>query len=302
MKNSKQEDIVNIKQLRLALDNVQAYVYIKDKDSVYLYANQLTQELFGIINEEVVGFRDKDFFPTETVNKLRQIDLKVLAGHSSEEEIVIDYPDLGKRHYLEVKTPIYNDDKTEIIALLGISTDITKQKQLEEQVRQLAITDHLTNLANRRQLFTQLEQAYNRSRRHNTFAALCYLDLDGFKEINDQHGHQIGDDLLVEIANRLVSEVRDIDTVARLGGDEFVILIEDIGKDFDSANNAVIGFKQKLQQIIDEPYLIDGNPISISASIGYELFNGANEARSYNQILDVADSRMYEEKKQRKRR
>lgn len=288
--------IDDIEQLRIALDNVPVYVYIKDKESRYLYANKLTLKLFGCSSEELTGRGDSYFFPPDTVLRLREVDLRVLNGESTQEEIVVTESN-GEQHvYLEVKTPVYEKPGSEtIVALLGISTDITLQKQMEKVIRQLALTDPLTNLPNRRRLFERIAQALQRSKRYNTFGAILFIDLNEFKQVNDTYGHEKGDQLLIAIANRLQKQVREIDTIARIGGDEFVLLLEEIGSEEFQALEYVSDITERIEKVLSHEYTLGEVKLLISASIGIQLFLG--DTLSASELVSKADADMYKKKR-----
>jgi len=127
-----------IQHLREAMEHVPAYVYMKDSQFRYVYANRLTLELFGCSSEELVGVDDTRFFPPDTVKRLREVDLRVIAGEQTSEEIDVVGASANRRVYLEVKTPIYVEPERKTIwGLLGISTDITDRKRAEEEQNKL---------------------------------------------------------------------------------------------------------------------------------------------------------------------
>lgn len=182
-------------------------------------------------------------------------------------------------------------------------TNITERKQMEEQVRQLAFYDPLTKLPNRRLLNDRLNQAMAVGKRSRRYGAVMILDLDNFKPLNDTHGHLAGDLLLIEVARRLTSCVRGMDTVARFGGDEFVVMLSELNTDkaVSMSQSGIIA--EKIRISLSEPYLLtvthDAKPdITVahrcSASIGVVVFIG-NEA-SQDDILTGADTAMYQAK------
>ena len=178
---------------------------------------------------------------------------------------------------------------------VGAFSDISVLKEHEADLDRIAHYDMLTSVPNRRLLGDRLDQAIARARRLGKNLAVCYLDLDGFKPVNDQFGHQGGDLLLVEIARRLLAMSRGDDTVARLGGDEFVLLWNDIDAEADCL--------QSLDRILTEvsaPMVIDGVPISVSASIGVTLYPEDNV--DADSLLRHADHAMYSAKQLGKNR
>ena len=174
--------------------------------------------------------------------------------------------------------------------------DITKRKQAEAQLLRNACHDPLTALPNRVLFIDRLRQTIERSRRRNDYNfAVLFLDLDGFKQINDRFGHSIGDDFLVAIARRLESCLRSGDTVARFGGDEFAVLLEDI-KDVTDATNVA----KRILETLSLPLKLNGNQIIPTASIGIALSSHGYE-EPQNLIRD-ADIAMYRAKRQGKAR
>ncbi len=182
----------------------------------------------------------------------------------------------------------------QITNYVGALVDITAHKAAERKIEHLAFHDHLTELPNRRLLLDRLEQALAGSVRSERKGALLFLDLDNFKVLNDTSGHDVGDKLLVEVARRLVTCVRDGDTVARLGGDEFVIMLKDLSATPSEAatQSKVIG--EKILAALNEPFTIDEQVLHSTPSIGVTLFvDGDN---SVDDLLKQADIAMYEAK------
>jgi diguanylate cyclase (GGDEF)-like protein len=185
--------------------------------------------------------------------------------------------------------------------VLGFVQDITKARQLDEQVRQLAFFDPLTELPNRRLLLDRLSQALGAVQRSSCYGALMFLDLDNFKPLNDRHGHEAGDLLLVEVARRLNKCVRGMDTVARLGGDEFVVLIGGLTVDRVESTAQAVKVAEKIRIALAKPYLLTSlnHPTShiehhCSASIGLVLFSKLDQ--NQDELLRQADAAMYQAK------
>jgi diguanylate cyclase (GGDEF)-like protein/PAS domain S-box-containing protein len=169
--------------------------------------------------------------------------------------------------------------------------DITQQKLASEQIKILAFYDPLTNLPNRRLLKDKLHMALASSARTKRHGALLFIDLDNFKELNDTLGHDIGDLLLKQVAQRLVGCLREIDSVARLGGDEFVVLLEDLSNNPDEAaiNAHIAG--QKILTALNAPYLLEKHNYRCTSSIGAVLFGDYLNAE--DDLLKLADIAMY---------
>jgi diguanylate cyclase (GGDEF)-like protein/PAS domain S-box-containing protein len=169
---------------------------------------------------------------------------------------------------------------------IGIVRDITDRKRVHERIEQLAHHDFLTKLPNRALFRDRLERAIAIAERKQGRVAVLFLDLDGFKAVNDEFGHEAGDGLLCEIARRLAAAIRHSDTVARVGGDEFTVILNEIGSPADVT--AVAG---KILAAVAMPFTIDGQECRIGASIGIAIF--PDHARAHDSLLRAADASMY---------
>lgn len=187
----------------------------------------------------------------------------------------------------------------------SLSRDITEQKRNQESIRSLAFHDTLTQLPNRRLLLDRLEQAIAASKRHARHCALLFLDLDKFKPLNDEYGHVMGDQLLVQLAGRLGNCMRDMDTVARFGGDEFIVLLPELSPDLDESKAQARLVAEKIAAVLAEPYHLILQPFSApgdrktieyscTTSIGVVLF--INDHMSADDIIRHADMAMYRAK------
>ncbi|SDH55585.1 sensor domain-containing protein [Propionivibrio dicarboxylicus] len=196
------------------------------------------------------------------------------------------------------------DEARRAARIIGIHTDISEWKRMEEHVRQLAFYDALTGLPNRRLLHDRLIQAMLASKRSGRYCALMFIDLDNFKPLNDTHGHDAGDLLLVEVAARMRRCIREMDTVARFGGDEFVVMICELDpNDPEQVRAQALAVAEKIRLSLSQPYRIslrrdEGDPLSVvhhcSASIGVTLF--VNHEIDAGEILKRADGAMYQAK------
>ncbi len=196
-----------------------------------------------------------------------------------------------------------NFDAMAVKLVSELRTEIVERKRAEEQIRHLAYYEPLTNLPNRRLLYDRLNQAMASSKRNGRHCALIFLDLDNFKSLNDAHGHDAGDLLLVEIAKRLTRSVRGVDTVARLGGDEFVVVISELLADREQSVSQVAVLTEKVRATLGAPFVTtiarEGQvdvmvEHSGGASMGVVLFRG--DEMNQEQILKAADQAMYRAK------
>jgi diguanylate cyclase (GGDEF)-like protein len=167
--------------------------------------------------------------------------------------------------------------------------------QYSKQQQELALHDPLTGLPNRRLLEDRIGTTLQHAARNHGKAAVMYLDLDGFKNINDTYGHAYGDEILKMVAGRLVGSSRKEDTVARVGGDEFIILLGSVSSLHDAQEPA-----SKLVEIVSEPYFINDLTLKLSTSIGIALF--PDDADNVEALIKAADSALYEAKRSGKNR
>ncbi len=171
--------------------------------------------------------------------------------------------------------------------------------ELEKQSAQLAemaTHDTLTGLINRRQLMSHLERALLYAQRRARGVAVMFIDLDGFKAVNDNFGHAAGDLVLQEVARRVGSHIREVDSMARLGGDEFIILLDDLNAKTDAVRVAEMVLRQ-IESIIE----VDGHAIKMSASIGiHSILGGQGMQYTPNDLLNQADQAMYQAKQRGK--
>lgn len=294
----------NERKLATILESVDADIYMKDRDGRYLFANRKVRERFGLAEEEIVGYADEKFFDAATAARMRAGDEQVLKEGQllRTEETVLNRKDGSVATCLTVKLPL-RDENGEIYALCGISTDITERKNMEDQIRLLGFYDSLTNLPNRRLFLDRTQQALAASKRTGRPGALLFIDLDNFKPLNDTHGHDIGDQLLVEVARRLQKCVREVDTVARFGGDEFVVMLCELPSDGAESRRQAGVVAQKILARLSEPYVLGIEPAApgvlkiehrCSASIGVALFTGGDA--SEDAVIKRADTAMYQAK------
>lgn len=169
-----------------------------------------------------------------------------------------------------------------------------RRRRAEEEIRHMAFYDQLTQLPNRRLLFDRLAQLLASSVRHGRYSALLFLDLDGFKVLNDQHGHDKGDLLLQQVAQRLSAQIRQGDTAARWAGDEFVVMLAELGPDAQEANQRASRVADKILRSLGEAYELDGLSFCCTASLGITLFGDRKEP--LDDIIKRADQVMYKAK------
>jgi len=214
-------------------------------------------------------------------------------GHNHDEEYRVIWPD-GSIHWLRETGNVVKDAHGQPIRMMGVVRDITEEKASVSQLEKMARHDPLTGLPNRLLLEESLTHALARARRNATRVALVFIDLNGFKQINDRYGHAVGDQLLVGTAQRLQQTLRESDMVARLGGDEFVVVIEGLtlGKNLhDEAQ--MIG--EKILQRLSQPLSLGDASHRVGASLGIALY--PEHGPNIDSLIHIADQAMYAAKR-----
>lgn len=258
--------------------------------------NPGAQAMYGYAPLEMVGQPLRKLLPPERLGEEDEVLGRLRRGeHVMPFETVRVHRD-GHRIDVSVSLSPLRDESGQIVGASKIARDISRQKRMEAEVRELAFLDALTRLPNRRLLTDRLHQAQANSIRRREHAAVLFIDLDGFKAINDQHGHEAGDLLLVDVAHRLRRAVRESDTVARLGGDEFVLVCEGLGAEREEAEAHARVLVGKLREILAEPSA-SGLP-ACTGSVGVHVFLGAED--SPEGLIRAADHAMYRDKSQKR--
>ncbi|MYM97420.1 putative bifunctional diguanylate cyclase/phosphodiesterase [Duganella vulcania] len=191
-------------------------------------------------------------------------------------------------------TAVYDDDG-KITNYVAALTDITLSKAANDEIRSLAFYDPLTQLPNRRLLLDRLRQVLAASSHHDRYCALMFIDLDNFKTLNDTLGHNVGDQLLLQVAERLQSSLRKGDTVARLGGDEFVVLVEGLSSGAEEAAGEIESLGAKILAALNRPYELGNHNCRSTPSIGATLFHKGQPPQP-DELLMQADIAMYQAK------
>ena len=274
------------------IDGAPDFIFAKDLNGQHTMVNTAFAKILGKPVEEIIGKTNSDLFSPDNAKVLDLEDREVLKSgktRSYETPMEID----GSMRILLTTKYIHFDSQGNPAGVLGISHDITDRKIAEEKIRHLAHHDELTGLATLRLGKDRFLSVIALARRNKSSAAVLYLDLDGFKEINDSKGHKAGDQVLIEVAERLTQSVRETDTVARVGGDEFIIVLSQATKETDYMQVA-----EKVIKTLTRPIRIDDQEVNISASIGIALFPGHGETPEA--LINKADEAMYAVKRKGK--
>ncbi|HEY5717695.1 MAG TPA: EAL domain-containing protein, partial [Motiliproteus sp.] len=289
--------------LRGLMNALPDLISFKDTEGRYLGCNQAFADHLGKTEQEIIGKRDAELLPRHPQDTTAPADSELIAsGKARSYEEWIDYPD-GHHILHETVKIAFSDLDGRQSGLVGISRNISERKRAEEQIRNLAFYDALTQLPNRRLLLDRLQQATAACARNGHHGALMFIDLDHFKVLNDTLGHDLGDQLLIAVGERLRACMREEDTVARLGGDEFVVLVCELPADENSAVQAAEAIAEKIRATLNEPYALNRRLLSSyhgakqhysTPSIGISLFNGCDN--NQEELLKQADVAMYQSK------
>ena len=281
-------------RFRSLVQNTSDVIAIVDSDGRFRYVSPAAEQIVGYRTDELVGTLASDLINSEDMARATDLQLEVLAnpGGTRSAQLRVIHRHAGNR-WVEAKLSNRLDDPS-VGGIVVNYRDIEDRKKFEEQLNELAYFDSLTGLSNRVLFMDRAEQALARAKRRGSWVSLLFCDLDGFKVVNDTHGHQTGDGLLSRFAERLRTSTRAEDTVARLGGDEFTVLLEDLHYPEDTL--MVAG---RVLESCSSPFVIDGTPIEITTSIGVATSNGDD---SPAQLIERADKAMYEAKRKGKNR
>jgi diguanylate cyclase (GGDEF)-like protein/PAS domain S-box-containing protein len=268
----------------VAMESASDVIVIADLEGKVEYVNASYERTSGVPRAEALGSRRAIFGLEEA-----EADAALAAARAGQlwrGEINEARPD-GGQIVEEVTIAPVPGPGGEPMRIVAVLRDVTERRRLQEKLERLAHYDPLTTLPNRALFFDRLENAVARARREDRRFALLFIDLDGFKAVNDRFGHDAGDFLLFEIAKRLRSAIRDSDTAGRMGGDEFTVLLENIAKVDDAAAVA-----DKIRAALVEPAAVpSGEKVTVGASIGIAVF--PDDGADGESILKAADSAMY---------
>ncbi|HEX8947602.1 MAG TPA: EAL domain-containing protein [Dissulfurispiraceae bacterium] len=280
-----------LRVLDAVLSSITDYVYMFDREFKYLYASPRAAEFFGYSPEELHGKTGRDVGLSEEIMAPFEKKLgKVFAtGEVIRSEIALPGEDAVNYYECIISPAWWEDGK--VGAAVVSKRDITDRKRMEETIRRQASHDPLTDLPNRTLFMDHLNLELAKARRSRKMLAVLFLDLDRFKNINDTLGHSTGDLLLMAVADRLKSCVREVDTVARIGGDEFNILLTNISHPDDIA--VIV---KKLIAVFEESFVIEGHMLHETASIGISIY--PDDGDDTEVLLKNADIAMYHAKDQ----
>jgi diguanylate cyclase (GGDEF)-like protein/PAS domain S-box-containing protein len=272
--------------LRLVINNIPQRVFWKDTELHYLGGNKAFCADAGLDDpRQIIGKSDVDFAWKEEAEAYRQDDLRTIQSGIAR----INYEESQHRQDGSVgwlrtsKIPLTNP-QGQTVGVLGMYEDITERKRLEQRMEHLALYDSLTGLPNRAHFLARLEQAVDKAAWHGTQVGLMYFDIDKFKRINDGHGHDVGDEVIVTFAARVKNAIRESDVVGRLGGDEFCLLVELPNR------QAAHHLATKLIDVMRPPMPVGETTLQVGTSIGIAFHEPGVTA---DELIRRADQAMY---------
>lgn len=275
-------------------DHTADHIWTMDMSMRFTYSSPSVIKTLGYTAEEFMARRIDEFFTPESLvdaQKLLEEELERENDSNADPNRSRTLPSQlrhknGHWVWLESSLTFIRDASMKPVGVLGVTRDITERKNSEEQIKHLATHDLLTDLPSLRLARDRMSAAMNMARRYKKIVALMFVDLDGFKGVNDTLGHDAGDYVLKQVAQRLLSCVRETDTVARIGGDEFLIIATEINAPENAAQIA-----KKVIKIVARPFMFNGQKASIGASIGISLFPAHGE--NMDQLIKESDKAMY---------
>jgi diguanylate cyclase (GGDEF)-like protein/PAS domain S-box-containing protein len=251
-------------------------------DYRFLEINPAFERMTGLTREQVIGKRVMEILPKTEALWIERYGRVALTGKPDHFD---GYSRSFEKHF---EVLAYQIRGTQFAVTF---TDITERKRAEEQLKYSALHDSLTGLPNRRLFEDRLDQAIKTAKRSEEQAALLYLDLDGFKTVNDLYGHDVGDIVLRDAAVRIQSCIRISDTAARIGGDEFVVILQDV-----AGREGARMVSRKIVDAIHQPFMVSSQECRVGVSIGISLF--PDDGNDPKILMKIADQAMYEVKKQ----
>lgn len=282
----------NARLLETAFMEATEGVLIEDEHRNAVFANPAMEKILGLAKSDILG-KHSDFFSAMLASEAREmIRLGMETRGFWHGETKISRFD-GKEILVWLNIDAVEDDLGALANIVISVTDISELRESRERLEHQATHDILTDLPNRSLFLDRLKQATMRCSRQGNLGAVLFVDLDGFKDVNDNFGHESGDTVLTVLAGRLKSSVRSVDTVARIGGDEFVISLEGI-----RVTDELLKIVKKVMHNVSQPIPLVEHEIIITCSIGISIF--PNDSSDPSKLLNFADIAMYSVKKRGK--
>lgn len=266
-----------------------------DTKGIITFSNPAHSRMHGYKEEDLVGKAIWDMLASDEQREelRRYLEMVLIEQPAPTPYIAQDRTKDGRIIDVQIDWDYKRDEDGKITGFISVISDFTERKKVEEAISKMAYYDQLTGLPNRALLSDRLNHVLAEGQRYNKLAAVLFLDLDNFKNINDALGHAEGDNLLMEVVKRLKKHIRTSDTMARHGGDEFTILVQDLKK-----AEHITRVVEKIFSEFEEPFILNGHEFFVTTSIGISLY--PDDGKDVETLLKNADIAMYRAKEEGK--
>ncbi|MGY6276030.1 EAL domain-containing protein [Methylomonas sp. MgM2] len=283
-------------ELRVAATTFESHeaIAVTDADGTILRVNRAFSEITGYSAQEVIGQNPRILSSGYHDRHFYQEMYRALENNNQWKGEIWNRRKNGEVFPEMLTVTGVRDENKKLTHYVAIFSDVSAQKAAEQKIHHLAFFDPLTNLPNRRLLLDRLQHEIAAAKRQKRYGALLFLDLDHFKNLNDSRGHQVGDELLIQVAQRLKSIIRSEDTASRLGGDEFIVMVPGRFSNLKQATNHVAILTEKILLAINQPFVVQGSEHHFSTSIGVTLYPETVEQPE--EVIQQADTAMYRAK------
>jgi diguanylate cyclase (GGDEF)-like protein/PAS domain S-box-containing protein len=283
-------------ELRIAATTFQSHeaIVVTETDGTILRVNDAFSSITGYGEEEAIGRTPKLLSSGFHDMRFYRAMFRKLKKDGRWQGEIWNRRKNGEVYPEWLTVTAVKNEQHDVTHYVAIFSDITDQKEAEKEIHDLAFYDPLTGLPNRRLLMDRLQHEIISARRHQRFGALLFLDLDHFKRLNDSLGHQVGDELLKEVAQRIKLLLREEDTACRMGGDEFIVMTSGQSDSLQKATDLAASLAERVRMAINQPFILQGSAHHFSTSIGISIYPQA--ADHPEEAIQQADTAMYRAK------
>ncbi len=283
------------------VESTDQWVWETDRNGVYTYSSSQVYKMLGYRPDEVVGTTLFDYMEPQEAERVSAIFNEIVRERANIVELEnYNLRKDGQRVCHVTNGSPFFDEEGNLLGYRGIDKDITKQKEDQQVIEEMAYSDLLTHLSNRRMSLQRLEEEVAYAKRHDAMGALLFIDLDAFKYVNDTSGHDYGDEVLIVVAERLQEEIRESDIVGRIGGDEFIVLLRSAPITIEELQRQSASLCRRIIKALNQPIVIHNKSHHVGASIGVAFI--PIDGSSGDEVIRHADRAMYMAKERGKNR